>query len=192
MNICGPLFRDIQGTVSFFCMSEMFFNLKEYCSEHRLSLQRKENKKVYYESIHRNNICDCINSGFLCPYAMSILFINEGALDAISKNLEYGYTVDEIRYDDMGYIKVWDIDKKWYVINPKKYTFINTTGKNNRDRNNDTQWLHRKQLELATGTKMVSERKLTKLEHAVALASLRLEDRMIKNHPELKRRRLKP
>ena len=167
----------------------MYDNLKEYCSHHALSLRHKSNKKVYYESIHRSNHCDCTNCGYLCPYAIGILFKGL-ALDAMSKNFEIGHTVDEINFDLIDAIQVEEIDFKWHVLNPCHYVFINTTAKSRRDRRYDTQLINKRELELVTGIKVSSERKLTALENALAIASRQLEEQISKNHPEAKRRKL--
>jgi hypothetical protein len=108
----------------------------------------------------------------------------------MSKNFELGYTVEEINFDLIDAIELKEIDFKWHVLNPLHYLFINTTAKSNRDRRNDTQLINKLQLELITGRKAPSERKLNGLESALAIASRQLQEVISKNHPEFKRRKL--
>ena len=175
---CGPIFRHLYGVCSKKVIDEMYDNLVTYCKYYRLHRVGYTNNALNNLcDYHRNNVCDCTNSGYLCPYAMGNLFKTDEVKRQIELNMHSEHCVEEINWTrDVEAIATDDIDIKWKLIVSQPYNSVNIARKCNADRRNEIEERHKRVLTEHTGEQFNSKRKLRGVDHAQAVTLIKLTE----------------
>jgi len=175
---CGPIFRYLFGVYSKKVIDQMYENLIKYCKCYRMYKAGYTNN--CFSNLcndHRNNVCDCSNSGYLCPYAIGDLFKTDEVKNQIEKNMNTDYCVYEIDWTrDVEAIAIDAIDTKWKLINPQRYECVNIARKCNADRKNAIEERNKRVLTEVTGKQFNTDRRLRGVDHVQAVTLLKLRE----------------